>query len=120
MATPAGKAVVLTCSLAAMGPVSAEGPAHDLMPRGPSAIFMEGMPSRALGTVLIQLAPANIATFSCSVIRLRRSCTRCSTGKAEFLYGGLPESLWLWETPGRTQRQLKPGRINASWRYLYL
>ena len=57
MATPAGKAVVVTCFLATSALVSEEGPAHDRMPSGPSAILIEGMPSRSIGDALHPIGP---------------------------------------------------------------
>src|ERR1700733_4136041 len=107
MATPAGKAVVAIFVLEVGALVSAEGPAQERMPNGPSAIFMDGIPSRSLGTLCIQSAPLSMATFSSSVMRPSRSSTRCSTARLGFLYGGRLEPLWFCATPHTVANRIK-------------
>src|SRR6202000_2925266 len=75
------------------------------MPKGPSDILMDGIPNRSLGTLCIQSAPASMAAFSSTVIRLSRSCTRWSTGRLGFLYGALAGTLGAWATPEMTAKQ---------------
>ena len=110
IATPAGKAVVVVFIFEPGALVSEEGPAQDLMPIGPSAIFIAGMPSRSFGTLSIQLAPLNMATFSSNVMRLSRSRTRSSTAKRGFLYGGILEALWFCAMPRTAGKKIKKNR----------
>src|ERR1700679_3040840 len=92
MAMPEGNAVESTFTGFAAAFVTAELPAHDRTPNGPSAILIAGIPSRSIGMDSIQPDPASIEAFSSSVMRLSRSATRCSTGVAGFLYGALAET----------------------------
>src|SRR6516162_9145811 len=96
---PAGKAV--ECTLESVPPavlVSADDALQFRTPRGPSAIFRAGMPSRWFGCVSIQPLPLSMATFSSAVMRSRRSATRSSTAAFEFLYiGDAPVTGCSWD-----------------------
>src|SRR5258708_2799955 len=84
--TPDGKAVEATTgSVVFEALVRALGPYHALTPAGPSHILMGGIPRRVLVYDSIQDAPASMLSFSSSVIRPRRSSTRCSTVREGFL-----------------------------------
>src|ERR1700722_12084514 len=69
-AIPAGKAVLVKRS-ALGGFVIAEDPRHDLIPAGPSAILIDGIPSRGTATLSIHPAPLSMLAFSSRVMRLR-------------------------------------------------
>src|ERR1700677_1450298 len=84
---PDGNAVLANFgNLESAALVSAEGPNHDRIPAGPSAILIDGIPSRGIATVSIQFAPLSSETFSSTVIRPSRSSTRFSTGCFVALY----------------------------------
>jgi hypothetical protein len=65
--------------------VTAEEPVQFLIPIGPSAILIAGIPSLGMGVLSIQPDPLNIAAFSSSVIRPSRSDTLCFTANLGFL-----------------------------------
>src|ERR1700677_1668573 len=71
-AIPAGKAVLLK-RWAGDALVIAELPRQDLIPIGPSAILIGGIPSRGMAALSIHPAPLNMLALSSSVMRLRRS-----------------------------------------------
>src|SRR5579863_9536039 len=87
IATPEGNEVVSTLTGFVEELVIAELPVQERTPIGPSAILIAGMPRRGMGADSIQPEPESMVAFSSRVMRLRRSCTRWSTGRDVSLSG---------------------------------